>query len=243
MDQHSPKAFFRNCIQLAQGNELTLLANLYGSDKGNYWPNQHDYCSIYQDLFAPFREEGGLNILEIGLCQDRWGGQRDVPSLRMWLDYFPNARVFGFDKSDFSFFRNDRCRIFVGDQGSRCDLNHLAENIGCDIDIVIDDGSHISQHQQLSMGVLFQKVKPGGLYIIEDLDWQPPGSAQVDFKKTREVLVDFLDCGRFISNVLTEAEMQYVEGHISAVDTYGPNNARESINFKLAIIRKMGVER
>ncbi|HEY2766460.1 MAG TPA: hypothetical protein VGJ13_20985 [Pseudonocardiaceae bacterium] len=37
------------------------------------------------------------------------------------------------------------------------------------LDIVIDDGSHISKHVIGSFDALFPHVRPGGLYVIEDL--------------------------------------------------------------------------
>jgi hypothetical protein len=57
--------------------------------------------------------------------------------------------------------------------GNRTDLVRLAA-VG-PFDVIIDDASHASRHQQIALDVLFSFVKPGGLYIIEDLHWQPPG--------------------------------------------------------------------
>jgi hypothetical protein len=36
-------------------------------------------------------------------------------------------------------------------------------------DYIVDDGHHYQEHQQVSLGVLFEHVKPGGYYIIEDV--------------------------------------------------------------------------
>ena len=44
---------------------------------------------------------------------------------------------------------------------------------GVAFDIIIDDGSHASYHQQLSFKTLFPTLKSGGIYSIEDLNWQP----------------------------------------------------------------------
>lgn len=35
-------------------------------------------------------------------------------------------------------------------------------------DIILDDGSHISEHIITSFTTLFSELKPGGLYVIED---------------------------------------------------------------------------
>ena len=244
-DLQTARAVLRDRIASAAGNYLTLLANIYGSDKGNYWPNRHDYCRVYHELFDGIREKEGLNILEIGLCRGLYEGwtQVDAPSLRMWLDYFPNARVFGFDISDFSFFDHGRCRIIRGDQGSRNDLERLALECGCDFDIIIDDGSHVSRHQQLSLGILFRNVKPGGFYVIEDLDWQPPGSAIEGIQLTREVLAGFIENSRFESAALQTEELVYLDRHIGDVSTFGPDDSPDPLKAKLGVIRKAGANK
>jgi hypothetical protein len=37
------------------------------------------------------------------------------------------------------------------------------------IDVVIDDGSHVAEHQKISFDVLFPLVSDDGLYLCEDL--------------------------------------------------------------------------
>ena len=90
----------------------------------------------------------------------------------MWLDYFPQASVAGFDIDDFSGVRLPRARIFRGDQGNASDLIQVGRECGM-FDVIIDDGSHASFHQQLTIETLFPFLKPGGLFVIEDLAWQP----------------------------------------------------------------------
>jgi hypothetical protein len=50
---------------------------------------------------------------------------------------------------------------------------------GGNFDVVIDDGSHVPEHQLISFESLWPAVKPGGLYIVEDLEtnwWKPSAS-------------------------------------------------------------------
>lgn len=35
--------------------------------------------------------------------------------------------------------------------------------------MIVDDGSHIPSHQMASWHYLFKTLKPGGIYVIEDL--------------------------------------------------------------------------
>ncbi|NUS99514.1 MAG: hypothetical protein HOP96_00885, partial [Sphingomonas sp.] len=67
----------------------------------------------------------------------------------------------------------ERCQIFRADAGDADELMAVAASIDGGFDIVIDDGSHASDDQQTSLGSLFPFVAPGGLYIIEDLFFQP----------------------------------------------------------------------
>ena len=91
----------------------------------------------------------------------------------MWLDYFSEANVVGFDITDFSHMSHPRFCFVQGDCGSELDLLRLAGTAAA-FDVVIDDASHASFHQQLAFKVLFPKLTPGGIYIIEDLHWQSP---------------------------------------------------------------------
>src|SRR5207344_2934834 len=60
------------------------------------------------------------------------------PSLSMWLDYFPHAKVYGFDLDDFSSVKLPRVNIFRGDQGNVEDLLRVVAHCPR-FDIIIDD--------------------------------------------------------------------------------------------------------
>ncbi len=164
---------------LSSDFNLTRLADAYGSDKGSVAQHPHNYALLYDMLLGP-RREAIRNMIEIGLLV---GGPEvgidadrptdNLPSVKMWLDYFPKAIVHGFDISDFSFFTHPRFRFTRGDSGVASDLAKLVAR-GERYDFIIDDGSHASFHQQLAFLTLFPHLEPGGLYIIEDLHWQSP---------------------------------------------------------------------
>ena len=85
---------------------LTELANRYGSDKGTVSGSPpHKYSYLYDLIFSPFRYKN-IVFLEMGLAV---GGPEvggpverlvESPSVQMWLEYFSDAIVFGFDISD-----------------------------------------------------------------------------------------------------------------------------------------------
>lgn len=154
---------------------LTELANRYQTDKGTTFAQAHAYTVVYDELLSPLRDSV-IALLEIGLRHDPYFGDTDhsaSPSLSMWLDYFPNAQLFAIDKNDFTALSGGRVKIFQGDQGDSEFLRSLVAELPA-LDIVIDDGSHASFHQQLTFEHVFSRVKPSGFYFIEDLHWQPP---------------------------------------------------------------------
>ena len=60
-----------------------------------------------------------------------------------------------------------------------------------EFDIIIDDASHASHHQQNGFLELFPRLKSGGLYIIEDLRWQPETYEKPGITKTAALFRSF----------------------------------------------------
>src|SRR5438445_13894138 len=86
------------------------------------------------------------------------------------------------------------------------------------LDIIIDDGSHASVHQHLTLGVLFPSLKPGGLFVIEDLDWQPPEIPSNGAPLVKDVLNAMKAGGSFTtSNVMTEAEAKLISQDVNEI--------------------------
>ena len=59
--------------------------------------------------------------------------------------------------------------VIKGNQMNRDDLNSAGKMSNGGFDVIIDDGAHNNDAQQISLGGLFPYLKGGGLYIIEDL--------------------------------------------------------------------------
>ncbi|GAA1231671.1 class I SAM-dependent methyltransferase [Prauserella halophila] len=165
---HSPPHVFTVVHRLLaamdhhRDHELAALAVRYGSDK---W-GMHNYAPHYQWHFGPMRQLP-ITILEIGV-----GGYHDPTgggaSLRMWRDFFPQALVYGIDIVDKSTHDEGRVRTFRADQSDPDSLATVLDEIG-DPDIIVDDGSHISKHVIDTFTCLFPRLRPGGKYVIEDL--------------------------------------------------------------------------
>jgi len=212
--------------------DLTQLANKYKSDKGNVYFHKHHYTRIYEKIFDKIKLNK-LKILEIGLSVT--SNLEDCPSLNIWLEYFPNAQVYGFDIRDFSNFRKDRVTIFKGDQSNEEDLNKFITLYGNDFDIIIDDGFHSSYCQQQSLKVLFLScLTPGGIYIIEDLHYQPiPESDGI--LKTKDICrllkkKEFIECSYLpMKNILNNIDNILLEDTLSPETSFTNEDKKDAI--------------
>jgi hypothetical protein len=224
---------------------LTELANRFKSDKGTQAGTPpHRYTYLYDLLFWPLKEEA-LRFLEIGLAVGgpEVGGstERTVasPSAQMWLSYFPKAHIYGFDISDFSHIEDPRFTFIRGDAGSEADLRRLG-HAAPTFDVIIDDASHASYHQQLAFKILFPKLAPGGVYIIEDLQWQSPvyENALPQVPKTAVFFQSFFDKGVYVeSRLLTEGCIGGIKAQIASFAAFAAFDGSTKAT-KLIVMRK-----
>ncbi len=199
---------FVNYIQsIGKGANLTSLAKIYGTDK---W-GRHYYTPHYQQHFQIF-EFKKINLLEIGV-----GGYESPTkggaSLGMWKRYFPYGKIFSIDIYDKSFLQEKRIKIFKGSQVDKDFLNEVVNEIG-DLDIIIDDGSHINEHVVETFKYLFPKLKDGGIYVVEDTQtsyWEDFGGDSKDFNNPKtmmsffKTLIDGLNSEEFIISGYTKS--------------------------------------
>lgn len=138
-------------------NEIGNLTDVdYGAnDKGG---KIHTYLETYDRLFAPFRN--GCTLMEIGLAMG--------DSLKLWDAYFNNSEILGIDLS--IVFKPAEYKNIVVVYAADATKPEFAELInGSKFDIVIDDGSHVTADQIKTFNLLRDKMKPGAIYIIEDI--------------------------------------------------------------------------
>jgi hypothetical protein len=152
--------------------DLPRLARIFETDKESW----HFYGRHYQEHFQALRLKN-ITLLEIGV-----GGYKNPArgghSLRMWKTYFPNGRINGIDLLDKSAIEEPRIRTFAGNQVDEVFLKRVIAEIGTP-DIIIDDGSHRSEHVIASFKILFPLLNPDGIYVVEDLQtsyWGPETS-------------------------------------------------------------------
>jgi hypothetical protein len=135
---------------------LNDIAKLYGTDKSS---DHHNYCEKYEK-YLPFNRYDVLKILEIGVLH----GQ----SLKMWKDYFYRSIIVGIDiVPSCKIYEEDRIKIEVGSQTDGNFLGAVCQLHG-PFDMMIDDGSHMNSHVIYSFEELFKRLRPGGVYVVED---------------------------------------------------------------------------
>ena len=158
---------------LARSTDLCRLMQAAGSDKVG---PRHNYTVVYDRLFGPFRSEA-LSLFELGLGTNKPGapstmGPAGVPgaSLRAWREYFPNAQIHGADIDAEILFQEERIHTYWTDQRDPEAIRRLWQEVGdVSFDIMIDDGLHEASANFRFLLESFGKLKPGGLYVIEDV--------------------------------------------------------------------------
>lgn len=172
-------ASIQNAMRDIQSNtktELCEIMNANKSDKGNGW---HNYTVMYHHLFNPIRHKS-LCIFEMGLGTNNLAYKSNMgpegrfgASLYGWEQYFPNALVFGADIDADLSVTTDRIKTFYADQTSPNSLKTLWATFQLQnkqFDIIVDDGLHEFHAGKTMFENSFYKVKPGGVYIIEDIN-------------------------------------------------------------------------
>ena len=145
-------------------NEKTLygLGVKNNTDKILY----HRYDRIYDNFLSSFRDKN-IKLFEIGCGSEH-------ASFKMWKEYFPDGMIYSMDINEE--VETDRGVVYKGDQTKMEDLERMRQTIG-ECDVIIDDGSHVPEHQINTFNFLFDKMlKNGGIYIIEDIEcnyWNP----------------------------------------------------------------------
>lgn len=140
--------------------KLTDLANLHFTDKGTVAFEAHGYTEIYNDYIP---DHGEYTLLEIGV----WHGD----SLRMWLDYNPEANIHAIDIDEkcLNYVHPNLWQfVHIGNATDAKFLSKVIQSMGRP-NYIIDDGSHRYNDIIRSFSLLYPALKHGGYYFIEDL--------------------------------------------------------------------------
>lgn len=144
-------------------NDLQRLFDKHKCDKGSL---RHRYDRVYEPVFSKIRNEE-VNIFEIGIFKGE--------SLKVFLEYFSLATIFGIDIFTRVLVRDipvlDDDRIVWAKCDSVEGPNQVFNMVIRDdrMDVIIDDGLHTHDAQRLTFLNFMPYLKPDGVYFIEDV--------------------------------------------------------------------------
>jgi predicted O-methyltransferase YrrM len=132
---------------------------------------------LVQDYVDVLLAHRGANVVELGIAQGGSaalfalvGEPRKLIALEL-SDQPVVALAELVERHDLA----DTVRPYYGvDQGDRARVAAIvAAELGDEpLDLVIDDASHLLEPTRASFEVLFPRLRPGGLFLIEDWSWQ-----------------------------------------------------------------------
>lgn len=150
-----------------QRSEFAKMFFAHDGRRAHKWTH---YFEAYEEEFGRYRAgfplpDGStrpLRVLEIGV---QHGG-----SLQLWRKFFgDDAQIWGLDVDPRCAAVDDPgLNVRIGSQDDPEFLRSVVDEMG-GVDIVLDDGSHVAQHQQTSFVTLFPLVTEGGMYAVEDV--------------------------------------------------------------------------
>ena len=148
--------------------ELCLLGVKYPTDKSPYNTDvnlhKHAYTSIYNLLFSNLRYND-IKLGELGIL--------DNNSMLSWREFFPNAKLYGFEWFDSRLDKaiNDKidCTYIKMNVKDIESISIGLSNAGSNFDVLIEDSTHEFADQIKFINEAYKHLKPGGILIIEDI--------------------------------------------------------------------------
>ncbi|PTB65919.1 hypothetical protein BBK36DRAFT_1120596 [Trichoderma citrinoviride] len=169
-------------------------AQKYGTDK----VTTHKYQFMYDKYLSGSRDEE-VKVLEIGLgCNMDYG---PGASYYTWLEYLPFVDLYfiEYDGQCAQKYQDKtaNAHVFIGDQADAVFLTQFSSEATASglFDVIIDDGGHTMVQQITSLEYLWKTVKPGGLYVIEDLQtsyWETFGGDPAGWRSSKETTMTYV---------------------------------------------------
>lgn len=187
-------------------DELSLIGKSCNTDK-----NSHGFLPFYEQHLRDIRHNV-RDVLEIGV--------QTGESLMLWEAYFPQASITGLDHCDKASCRSSKVKLVRANQESRPSMQQALGD--AQFDLIIDDGGHHMRQQQISLGYLFQRLRPGGIYILEDLHTSAYGASfnYHNDTKSYDVVKQLRDTGKVVSTPMTPEEIAHLEANVASVDIW-----------------------
>jgi hypothetical protein len=172
---------------------------------------EHGFIDFYEPYFNNLKDV--KHVLEIGVYN---GG-----SLRYLESKFRDAKIYGIDIENKIQYDSKRIKTYVVNQENRGDLERFINENDIEFDLIIDDGGHTMKQQQVSFGMLFKRLKKGGIYILEDLHTsrleQLGTIHKYDLITSLDMLYTLQYTKNLISNHITDEEKDYIQNTVEDI--------------------------
>ncbi|WP_075501246.1 hypothetical protein [Candidatus Pelagibacter communis] len=172
-------------------SEMCLLGEKYGTDKSVFnkkTKHQHSYTPIYNILFNHLKDQK-INIAELGVAYSS--------SLRMFREYFKKANIDVFDNDENTLEKSKNIKLsdvnyFQLDVENKMNIKKLFEKNNIFYDIIIDDTSHLFEHQINIIEATNKFLKKNGILVIEDIFMNKKNySEKLYYERLKHIKNDF----------------------------------------------------
>ena len=222
--------------------DLNYLFEYFNSDKGEFYVNQytqpykrknnkitaHGYANIYEDLLKS-QKNRSLKILEIGSFYGN-------ASAALFF-YFRNSLIYSADiNPDMYKYKGSRLINYFVNSSSRESITKNILNQNVEFDIIIEDASHMLKDQIISLFMLFPKIKKGGMFIIEEIDFPEKreemriGQNMPDLKTILKKIQLNED---FDSEYINKNEKEYLISNVGSISFFKGN-----LNELVVVVKK-----
>jgi len=164
------EAFINSDDKRTAADQLKVLYDRHGSDKAT----DHDYHLLYGPILA--QRDSVTGLLEVGLGTNNSDvisnmGIDGKPgaSLRAFRDFLPKAQIYGADVDRRVLFSDERITTFFVDQTDPRSFDAIADAVGDNLDLIIDDGLHSPNANLATLLFGLERLKVGGWLVIEDI--------------------------------------------------------------------------
>ena len=175
---------------------LCTLGEKYQTDKSPYNTilHRHPYTSIYDLLFSTLKNKK-INFAEIGILNNS--------SIRMWREYFPFAKIFGFEFNEKLIEKAKKEKLKNVyykkiDVTNAQSIKNSFKSCQTKFEIIIDDSTHTFVDQIQIIKKSYNFLSDGGFLVIEDIPKKRIEYKEENFHRELKGFLKYFDFVSFI---------------------------------------------
>lgn len=188
--------------------DLQTIGERCRTDKATY----HKFCDFYDSRLGHLRNQS-IKFLEIGVLAGA--------SIKMWSEWAPKWDIHGVDIKKVALAGGRPLHILDCDDETKVSEFAKTHNSW---DIIVDDGGHTMRQQQVAFNCLFDTVKSGGYFVIEDLHTSfPPYLPKYNKEQigtTYDMIQALLGVSTFNSPYITQERIEKFRTEIEHIETW-----------------------